>query len=112
MDWYYKGGLLVGLVWATARVLGAYGEQARDLDINFLFGFLLTTGGWAAVFLVIDRVAKFLGWKRVAVSPAGAEVSPAPAPPPSRPASAESPSAAQRPSSAPARRRSSRRSRR
>jgi hypothetical protein len=41
-----------------------YGEAARELDIAFLFGFLLTTGGWAAVFLIIDRVAKFLGWKR------------------------------------------------
>jgi len=64
VDWYYKGALIVGLIWATARVLGAYGEPARELDINFLFGFLLTTGGWAAVFLIIDRVAKFLGWKR------------------------------------------------
>ena len=69
MDWYYKAGLGVGLIWAMARVLGAYGDAARELDIAFLFGFLLTTGGWAAVFLIIDRVAKFLGWKRVARSP-------------------------------------------
>ena len=69
VDWYYKGGLIVGLIWAAARALGAYGEAARDLDINFLFGFLLTTGGWAAVFLVTDRVAKFLGWKRVPPEP-------------------------------------------
>ena len=61
MDWYYKGGLIVGLIWAAARALGAYGEAARDLDINFLFGFLLTTGGWSAVFLVVDWVGKFLG---------------------------------------------------
>ena len=66
MDWYYEGGLIVGLIWGAARALGAYGEQARDLDINFLYGFLLTTGGWAAVFFVIDRIAKFLGWKRPA----------------------------------------------
>ena len=64
MDWYYKAGLAVGLIWAGARVLGAYGEPAREMDINFLFGFLLTTGGWGALFLVIDRVAKALGWRR------------------------------------------------
>ncbi len=69
MDWYYKAGLGVGLIWATARVLGAYGDSARELDISFLFGFLLTTGGWAAVFLIVDRVAKFLGWKRNARIP-------------------------------------------
>ena len=73
VDWYYKGGLIVGLIWATVRVLGAYGESARELDINFLFGFLLTTGGWAAVFLVIDRVVKFLGWKRSAAVPDAAQ---------------------------------------
>lgn len=71
VDWYYKAALAVGLIWATARVMGAYGESARDLDINFLFGFLLTTGGWAAVFLVIDRVAKFLGWRRRTAAPEG-----------------------------------------
>jgi len=74
VDWYYKGALIVGLLWATARVLGAYGEAARELDIGFLFGFMLTTGGWAAVFLVIDRVAKFLGWRRPAPARATAEV--------------------------------------
>jgi len=64
MDWYYKAGLAVGLIWATARALGAYGEASRELDINFLFGFMLTTGGWSAVFLIADRVAKALGWRR------------------------------------------------
>ena len=44
MDWYFKGGLIVGLIWGAARALGVYGEQARDLDINFVYGFLLTTG--------------------------------------------------------------------
>jgi hypothetical protein len=76
VDWYYRAGLVVGLIWATARVLGAYGEAARELDINFVFGFLLTTGGWAALFLVIDRVAKFLGWRRV--QEPGATAAPAP----------------------------------
>jgi hypothetical protein len=66
VDWYFKGGLIVGLIWGAARALGAYGEASRDLDITFVYGFLLTTGGWAALFFVIDRVAKFLGWKRPA----------------------------------------------
>ena len=64
VDWYYKAALVVGLIWATARALGVYGDAARDLDIGFLFGFMLTVGGWAAVFLIVDRVAKFLGWRR------------------------------------------------
>ena len=81
VDWYYKGGLIVGLVWGAARALGAYGEQARDLDINFVYGFLLTTGGWAAVFFVIDRVAKFLGWKRPTPSAEASDEAVAPEPP-------------------------------
>jgi hypothetical protein len=64
VDWYYKAAIVVSLIWATARALGIYGEQSRDLDLAFLFGFMVTLGGWAAVFMIIDRVAKFLGWKR------------------------------------------------
>ena len=103
MDWYYKAALIVGLIWATARVLGAYGEAARELDINFLYGFLLTMGGWGMVFLIIDRVAKALGWRRQVtdagpgapgtvgpgtVGPGTAEAgaaAPTPAPPPASP---------------------------
>ncbi len=80
MDWYYKGGLIVGLIWGALRALGVYGEASRDLDLNFLFAFLLTTGGWSAVFLVVDRVAKFFGWKRAVPSPAAAAGSNPPAP--------------------------------
>ena len=64
MDWYYKAALVVAVIWGTARALGVYGETSRDLDFNFLIGFMFTLGGWAAVFLIADRVAKFLGWKR------------------------------------------------
>lgn len=45
MDWYYKAALIVGLIWATGRALGIYGEAARELDIGFLFEFMLTIGG-------------------------------------------------------------------
>ena len=69
MDWYYKAGLIFGLIWATGRALGVYGEANRELDINFLFGFMVTTGGWAAVFLVVDRIAKFLGWRPKRATP-------------------------------------------
>jgi hypothetical protein len=64
MDWYYKAALVVALIWGAARALGVYGEQARDLDLSFLIGFMFTLGGWAAIFLIADRIAKFLGWKR------------------------------------------------
>ncbi len=64
MDWYYKAALIVALIWGAARALGAYGEAARELDISFLYGFLLTLGGWGLVFLIVDRVAKALGWRR------------------------------------------------
>ena len=83
MDWYYKAALVIGLIWATARVLGAYGESSRELDINFLFGFMLTIGGWAAALLIADKVAKALGWRRtpeaVADQAVGTPVEPAPA---------------------------------
>jgi len=59
--WYYKAGLIVGLIWATARVLGAYGEASRELDLAFLFGFMLTIGGWSAAFLVVDWVGRAVG---------------------------------------------------
>jgi hypothetical protein len=105
--------LIVGLIWATARVLGAYGEAARELDINFLFGFLLTTGGWAAVFLIIDRVAKFLGWKRPPPATEVAEAATARGmeSPPSL-TTVERPATPVERSATPARRRSSRRPRR
>ena len=45
MDWYYKAALIVGLIWSTGRALGIYGEAARELDIGFLFEFMLTIGG-------------------------------------------------------------------
>jgi hypothetical protein len=88
VDWYYKAGLIVGLIWAAARALGAYGESARELDINFLFGFLLTTGGWAAVFLVVDWVARFLGLrpKRQARTQAADGPKPPASPQPAQPA--------------------------
>jgi hypothetical protein len=87
VDWYYKAGLIVGLLWAAARALGAYGESARELDIAFLFGFLLTTGGWAAVFLVVDWVARFLGLRPNRVTPPASQEAAAdpPTPAPSRP---------------------------
>jgi hypothetical protein len=66
VDWYYKAAIVVALIWATARALGVYGEASRELDLSFLISFMLTMGGWAAVFLIVDRVAKFLGWKREA----------------------------------------------
>jgi hypothetical protein len=78
VDWYYKAALVVGLIWATARALGAYGEAARELDIEFLFRFMLTTGGWAAAFLVTDRVAKALGWRRRPPVPAAVSTTPDP----------------------------------
>jgi hypothetical protein len=64
VDWYYKAAIVVALIWGVARALGVYGEAARDLDLGFITSFMLTLGGWAAVFLIIDRVAKFLGWRR------------------------------------------------
>jgi hypothetical protein len=80
VDWYYKAAIVIALLWGAGRALGVYGEASRDLDLNFLTGFLLTMGGWAAVFYVIDRIAKFLGWKRQpadAASPAGGPTPPA-----------------------------------
>jgi hypothetical protein len=59
--WYYKAGLIVAMVWATARVLGAYGEASRDLDLSFFFAFMLTLGGWSALFLVIDWIGRAVG---------------------------------------------------
>jgi hypothetical protein len=64
VDWYYKAALVIAVIWGTARALGVYGEASRDLDLNFLIGFMFTLGGWAVVFLIADRIAKFLGWKR------------------------------------------------
>jgi len=64
VDWYFKTALAVAIAWGVGRSLGVYGEAARELDFAFLYGFLLTLGGWGAVFFVIDRIAKFLGWKR------------------------------------------------
>jgi len=64
MRWYYKSGLAIGLVWSLARVLGAYGEAARELDIAFLMGFMLTVGGWSAAFLVVDWIARAIGFPR------------------------------------------------
>jgi hypothetical protein len=64
MDWYFKAAIAVAVAWGIARSLGVYGEAARELDLSFVYGFLLTLGGWGAVFYVIDRVAKFLGWRR------------------------------------------------
>jgi len=116
VDWYYKAAIVVALLWGTGRALGVYGESARDLDLNFLTGFLLTLGGWAAVFYVIDRTAKFLGWRR---QPATVEGStPAPSDPETDPgtdagATAESRAAtpAPRPRTTPAPRRTGRRRR-
>ncbi len=85
MDWYWKAALIVSLIWGAARALGVYGQAERDLDLSFLFAFLLSLGGWGAVFYVSDRVAKFLGWKRptpngettpAAVAPAAGATSP------------------------------------
>jgi hypothetical protein len=59
--WYYKAGLIVAMIWATARVLGAYGEASRDLDLSFFFAFMLTLGGWSALFLVIDWIGRAVG---------------------------------------------------
>jgi len=64
MDWYWKAALIVALIWGAARALGVYGEAARELDIGFVYGFLLTLGGWGAVFFIIDRVARAFGWRR------------------------------------------------
>jgi hypothetical protein len=68
VDWYFKAALGVAIIWGVARSLGAYGDAARDLDLNFLYGFLLTLGGWGALFYVIDRVARFLGWRRTSAA--------------------------------------------
>jgi len=59
--WYFKAGLIVAFVWATGRVLGVYGEASRDLDLNFLFAFLLTLGGWSSVFYVVDWIVRGVG---------------------------------------------------
>jgi hypothetical protein len=64
VDWYWKAAGLVAIAWGVARALGVYGEAERELDLPFLYGFLLTLGGWGAVFFVIDRIAKFVGWNR------------------------------------------------
>jgi hypothetical protein len=79
MDWYWKAALAIAVAWGVARALGVYGEAARELDLSFVYGFLLTLGGWGAVFYVIDRVAKFLGWRRLPQPP---EPPTAPAAPP------------------------------
>jgi hypothetical protein len=65
VQWYYKAGLILGLIWAAARALGAAGEAQRDLDIGFLFGFMLTVGGWSAVFLIVDVVLRATGLRKV-----------------------------------------------
>lgn len=94
MDWYWKAALAVSLIWAAARALGIYGEAARDLDLSFLFAYLLTLGGWGAVFLIVDRVAKFLGWKRERPLPVDVEIPdqvPFPTAAPDRSATAKTP---------------------
>ena len=83
MDWYWKAAIGIAIAWGVARALGVYGEAARELDLSFVYGFLLTLGGWGAVFYVIDRVAKLLGWKRQPEPPQQPEPPVAPDPPPS-----------------------------
>ena len=73
MQWYYKGGLICGLLWAAGRALGMAGEDQRQLDINFLFGFMLTVGGWSAVFLIVDMVLRATGLRKGA---AGIDLAP------------------------------------
>ena len=77
MHWYYKAGIAIGLLWGTLRALGVYGEDLRDVDLRFVYGFLATTGSFAGVFLIIDRVAKALGWRRERQDVVGEAAAPA-----------------------------------
>ena len=64
MQWYYKGGLICGLLWGIGRALGMAGDAQRQVDVNFLFGLMLTIGGWSMVFLVVDMGLRALGLRK------------------------------------------------